>query len=98
MNYRVVFSARFDRSVGRLIAYLGARFSEENAEEFVTKLIDICNGLATFPNRGTRRLDLGPEFRVIGYRDIVTILFRVSDKTRTVTLLNLSYRGRVIQP
>jgi toxin ParE1/3/4 len=46
----------------------------------------------TFPNRGTRRDDLRPSLRVIGFERRVTIAFHVS--ASAVTIDRIFYGGR----
>jgi toxin ParE1/3/4 len=51
-----------------------------------------CLGFATFPERGTRRDDLRPGLRTIGFGRRVTIAFHVSDDR--VTIDRILYAGR----
>jgi toxin ParE1/3/4 len=52
--------------------------SEERADGYVGRIIDFCNGLFTFPLRGTQRDDLLPGLRVTGFERRVTIAFIVT--------------------
>jgi toxin ParE1/3/4 len=49
-------------------------------------------GLATFPKRGTRRDDILPGLRTVGFERRVTIAFRVL-KTR-IEIVTIDYGGR----
>ena len=48
--------------------------------------------LATFPQRGTKRDDLAPGIRIIGFERRATIAFRVEDDT--VRIVRIFYGGR----
>ena len=48
--------------------------------------------LATFPERGTKRDDLAPGIRTIGFERRATIAFRVGDDT--VRIVRIFYAGR----
>jgi toxin ParE1/3/4 len=64
------------------------------AERFVMRLQSYCLDLRDFPERGTRRDDLRPGLRTIGYRRRATILFRVDTEHRKVRILGIYYGGR----
>lgn len=55
-------------------------------------IVDFCEGFSTFPNRGTRRDELRPGLRTIGFRHQVTIAFDAGDDT--VTIVGIYYGGR----
>jgi toxin ParE1/3/4 len=48
--------------------------------------------LATFPKRGTRRGDIAPGLRTIGFERRVTIAFRVLEGV--VEIVTIAYAGR----
>lgn len=48
--------------------------------------------LMTFPERGTRRDDIAPGFRTMGFERRVTIAFRVLDQI--VEIVAIAYAGR----
>jgi toxin ParE1/3/4 len=87
----VVFAheARADlRSIYRRIA----QNSPAAADRFVNAIIDHCTKLDVFPQRGTRRDDLRPRLRTIGFRRRVTIAFRVDGDVAII--LRVFYGGR----
>ncbi|MGB5087418.1 MAG: type II toxin-antitoxin system RelE/ParE family toxin [Methylocystis silviterrae] len=51
--------------------------------------------LETFPERGTRRDDLRPGLRTIGFRRRVTIAFAV--ETDAVTIIGIFYGGQDLE-
>lgn len=51
-----------------------------------------CRAFSTFPHRGTRRDDIRPGLRTVGYRRRATIAFEVTDDT--VNILGIYYGGQ----
>lgn len=64
------------------------------AARFVDGIVAYCESFETFPERGTRRDDLLPGLRVIGYRDSVTVAFRVSPAKQRVSIIGVYYGGQ----
>ena len=62
------------------------------AARYVDSIVDYCENLQTFPHRGTRRDDLRPGLRTLGFRRRVTILFEVADDT--VNIIGVYYGGQ----
>ncbi|MGI2906148.1 type II toxin-antitoxin system RelE/ParE family toxin [Tolypothrix sp. VBCCA 56010] len=60
-------------------AYIAERGGEDRAERFINDIIEFCEGLSTFPERGTKRDDLRKNLRTIGYERRATIAFAVQD-------------------
>jgi toxin ParE1/3/4 len=87
----VVFAhgARDDlRSIYRHIA----QKSPVAADRFVNAIVDHCMKLDRFPQRGTKRDDLRPRLRTIGFRRRATIAFRVDGNVATI--LRVFYGGQ----
>ena len=57
-------------------------------------IIAYCESFETFPERGTRRDDLLPGLRIIGYRKSVTVAFRVSADAQVVSIVGVFYGGQ----
>ena len=66
--------------------------SEERADGYVGRIVDFCNGLSTFPLRGTQRDDLLSGLRVTGCERRVTIAFIVT--AEAVLIEGIFYGGR----
>ena len=66
--------------------------SEERADGYVGRIVDFCNGLSTFPLRGTQRDDLLSGLRVTGFERRVTIAFIVT--ADAVLIEGIFYGGR----
>ena len=64
------------------------------AAHFVDGIIAYCESFETFPERGTRRDDLLPGLRIIGYRKSVTVAFRVSADAQVVSIVGVFYGGQ----
>lgn len=58
------------------------------------RIIAYCEDLATLPHIGTRRDEVLPGLRTVGWRKTVTIAFQVSDDTRVISILGVFYCGR----
>lgn len=68
--------------------------SPANAARFVEQIEAYCMELGDFPERGTRRDDLRPGMRILGFRRRVSIAFAVfGDRVEIVRVL---YAGRNI--
>ncbi|ADW70571.1 type II toxin-antitoxin system RelE/ParE family toxin [Granulicella tundricola] len=92
MSYSVVFSPRAKRQLERLEDYLAERFYPANAERYIHRLTRACHSLALMPFKGTKRDDLRPGIRTIGFERRVTIYFAVeSDQVQIISIL---YGGR----
>ena len=75
MSFLVVFTSEAQDQLIELYRYIASKFSEETATRYVAKLIDHCEKLGTFPERGIRRDDLHPGLRITHYRSHTTIAF-----------------------
>lgn len=92
MSHRVVFSARAEAQLVQLHEYIGERSNPEIGERYASAIVDYCLSLSTFPHRGTRRDEIRPRLRTVGYRRRVTIAFEVNDDL--VNILGVFYGGQ----
>jgi toxin ParE1/3/4 len=90
--FEVVFAPEAQQDILQIYEYVAEQAGAARAQNFADRVISYCEGLTTFPERGTRRDDLGPGLRVIGYRRRVTIAFHV--EAGRVTIDRLLYGGR----
>ena len=72
--------------------YVALASGPDRANTFVGSIVDNCDRLATSPHRGTRRDDLSPSLRIVGFRRRVTIAFSITDEV--VEILGVFYGGR----
>ena len=77
---QVIFTRLSERQVADLYEYIARQTSEARADTYVARIIAACEGLATFPKRGSRRDDLLPGLRTIGFERRVTIAFVVTSE------------------
>ena len=96
MEYRIVFHASAEAELEQLYDEIAERASPAVAWDFVVGIRDHCLGLATFPQRGTERVEMMPRLRIIGYRRAVSIAFAVDGER--VLILGIFYAGRNITP
>ncbi|MCZ8180184.1 MAG: type II toxin-antitoxin system RelE/ParE family toxin [Rhizobium sp.] len=92
MTHALRFAPEALEQLEALEAYIAQSASPQRAAEFVDAIVDHCEKLRTFPQRGTKRDDLRPGLRTLGFRRRVTILFEVSQET--ITILGIFYGGR----
>jgi len=94
MSHRVVFAPEAEAQLVALYRYIRQAASADIAEHFTTAIINHCEGLETFPNRGTPRDDIRPGLRTISFRRRVTIAYAVV--TDQVSILGIYYAGQEI--
>lgn len=93
-RYTVVFTPRGERQLQELYSYIAEHGSKARAERFVGRIIETCLSLSTFPERGTKRGDIRPNLRTMGYARRVTIAFSVDKRARTVAIHGVFYGGQ----
>jgi toxin ParE1/3/4 len=89
---KIVFTPLAERQIDSLHAYITVQSSAVRADGYVSRIVDFCQGLATFPLRGTRRDDLMDGLRIIGFERRVTVAFVATDGL--VLIEGLFYGGQ----
>jgi toxin ParE1/3/4 len=89
---RIIFTPLAERQIDGLHEYIATHASEERADSYVSRIVAFCQGLATFPLRGTQRDDLLPGLRVTGFERRVTVAFVVT--ADAVLIEGIFYGGR----
>jgi toxin ParE1/3/4 len=89
---QVIFTPLAERHIDKLHEYITTHSSEERADGYIRRIVNFCNGLATFPLRGMRRDDILPGLRVTGFERRVNIAFVVT--ADTVLIEGIFYGGR----
>lgn len=92
MNYWVVFSPEAIQDFNDLYSYIVSDAGAPRARSYVGNIYDYCLSFETFPERGTRRDDLAPGLRTVGYHRRATIAFRIDGAE--VTILRMFHHGR----
>jgi toxin ParE1/3/4 len=89
---KVYFRRRAESDLSGLYEYIAGKSGVIVAGNYIDRIEAACLALATFPERGTRRDDILPGLRTVGFERRVTIAFRVL-KTR-VEIVTIAYGGR----
>lgn len=89
---RVLFTTSAERQMDTLHRYIADRAGEHTADRYIDRIIAFCGGLSTFPLRGSKRDDLLPGLRTIGFERRATIAFMVT--AHAVVIEGVFYGGR----
>ncbi len=92
MALKVYFRPHAEADLLALYEYIAGKAGETIAGNYINRIEAACLALANFPERGTRRDDILPGLRTVGFERRVTIAFRVL-KTR-VEIVTVAYGGR----
>lgn len=92
MQYPVVFTPEAQEQLAALYRYIAAAASPQIADRYTSAIVTYCEGLQTFPHRGTRRDDIRPGLRITSYKKRVVIAFDV-DADR-VSIIGVFYGGQ----
>lgn len=91
MTYQVTLRQRAEADLDSLYEFI-ARGSPQGAIDFTRRIRSECESLKDFPERGTRREDLGKGLRVLGFERRAVIVFRIV--ARRVQVVRIFYGGR----
>lgn len=91
MANKVRFRPEAQADLFALYHYIIEQSGPVRAGEYIARIEKACMGLAAFPRRGTRRDDIAPGLRTIGFERRVTIAFRVL--AGTVEIVTIAYAG-----
>ena len=92
MRYTVVFTPEAQEQLAALYRYIAVAASPTISERYVSAVIAYCEGLQTFPQRGTRRDDIRPRLRITNYKKRVVIAFNVD--AEQVSVIGVFYGGQ----
>ena len=93
-TYSVVFAPEADDDLVDLYEYISGNGSATVAARYTDAIVEYCEGMATFPHRGTRRDDIRPGLRITNYKHRAVIAFEVNDSSGIVAILGVYYGGR----
>ena len=94
MTFTVAFSASARADLFAIYNYIADRAGAVIALRFVKSIEAYCLGFANTPERGTRRDDLRPGLRTVGFRRRATILFEADRAASRVVIHGIYYSGR----
>lgn len=92
MTYKVDYSPEANAQIVAIYRYLSAQASPVIAHRFVLSIIERCEGFGGLPHQGTKRDEIRPGLRTLGFRRRVTIAFTVN--AAAVTILGIFYGGQ----
>jgi plasmid stabilization system protein ParE len=92
MQYHVVFAPEAQEQLAALYRYIAAAASPEIAERYTSAIVTYCEGLQTFPHRGSRRDDIRPGLRITNYKKRAVIAFDVD--AELVSIIGVFYGGQ----
>jgi toxin ParE1/3/4 len=96
-EYSVVLTEAAERDLSSIFDYIADRASPDIALHFVEGIVTYCLGLGTAPERGTRRDDLRPGLRTIGFKRRATVLFEIAASQQRVVIHGTYYAGRSVE-
>ncbi|HEV8027211.1 MAG TPA: type II toxin-antitoxin system RelE/ParE family toxin [Stellaceae bacterium] len=91
-KFKVTFRPLAENDLFRLYEYISEQSGHERAAGYIDRIEATCRDLETFPNRGTRRNDIRPDLRTMGFERRVTIVFEV--KKTEVVIVRILYGGQ----
>ncbi|MGA7540477.1 MAG: type II toxin-antitoxin system RelE/ParE family toxin [Steroidobacteraceae bacterium] len=77
MTYSVLFTPEAEEQLAELYRYIAENASAEIALHYTSAVVDYCEGLTTFPHRGTPRDDIRPGLRTTSYERRTEIAYTV---------------------
>ena len=89
---RLTFSEAAADDIISLHNYIAENSGGRTAGRYVLRIQRACENLVYFPQRGSRREDLGPSLRTIGFERRATIVFSAGDDE--VTIIRIFYGGQ----
>lgn len=92
MQYLVVFTPEAQEQLTALYRYIATAASPLIAERYTSAIVTYCEGLQSFPHRGTRRDDIRPGLRITNYKKRVVIAFDVD--AERVSIIGVFYGGQ----
>jgi len=91
-KYEVGFRPRAEVDLLRLYDYIAGASGSAVAGCYIERLEAACLALETYPERGTRRDDIRPGVRIIGFERRATIVFQVLESE--VIIVRIFYGGQ----
>ncbi|MBX9699745.1 MAG: type II toxin-antitoxin system RelE/ParE family toxin [Acetobacteraceae bacterium] len=92
MTRRIVFAPEARADLRELYLFIAAHSGDARALGYVSRIEAFCRGFGDVPERGTRRDDLRPGLRTVGFERRVTLAFTVT--ADAVVFLRILYGGR----
>jgi toxin ParE1/3/4 len=90
--HKVIFAPEARRDLFDLYDFIAARSGPARAMGYIERIERHCFDFAKVPERGTRRDDLRPGLRTVGFERRILIAFHFGDEK--VTIDRILYGGR----
>lgn len=74
---------------------IAARDTPTSAARYIDRILEHCEGLQHFPERGAPRDELGPGIRVLGFEKRLSIAVRILGEE--VLILRVFYAGQTVK-
>ncbi|MFI5022875.1 MAG: type II toxin-antitoxin system RelE/ParE family toxin [Alphaproteobacteria bacterium] len=91
-KFEISFRPLAEADLFGLYRYIAEEAGHEVAGAYIDRIEAACMALETFPERGTRRDDIRPGLRTMGFERRVTIVFQV--KRAEVVIVRIFYGGQ----
>lgn len=91
-RYEISFRPEAEADLADLYDYVAESGGRAVAQRYIERIESARLGLSTFPERGTRRDDLWPGMRTMGFERRATIAFVIDDNE--VVIIRVFYGGR----
>jgi toxin ParE1/3/4 len=91
-EFSVTFTPRAEAQLSALYNYIADRGGDVRAEKYVGDLVARCRAMTSFPQRGTKRSDVRPGLRTVGYKRRVTIAFSI--EASAIVIHGIFYGGQ----
>ncbi len=91
----VRFSLEAIADLQNMYDYIAPRGGKQVAAAYVARINQRCLGLSTFPERGTRRDDIWPGLRLLGFERRVTLAIEVTPEE--VRIVRVFGRGQDVE-
>ena len=89
---RIELSARALDDIREIGDWVEERAGSGIAVAYVQRIEDFCERLALSPNRGSRRDDIRPGLRIVGFERRIAVAFTISPEQ--VIIVRVLYGGR----
>jgi plasmid stabilization system protein ParE len=93
-TFSVIFTPEAEEHLVALYQYIATHGSPVVAARYTEAIVAYCEGLSSFPHRGTRRDDVRPGLRVTNYKRRTVIAFELDESAAQVAILGVFYGGR----
>jgi toxin ParE1/3/4 len=91
-RFRISFRPLAEADLFGLYRHIAKQAGYETAGAYIDRIEAACTALETLPERGTRRDDIRPGLRTMGFERRATIVFQV--KRAEVVIVRIFYGGQ----